>query len=768
MLPIKDCRDFADNCLQTHSPEMTVELCHAKFPQLQKQVAKEIVAEVAKSSVRNSETTADAMTTTLTPALASALSPTSGSVRLEQPDINGEFSSPLSGALYCASRNIPQIPLRPRSKVAILNGWQNLATCDADQIRKWAEEHPCCNFASVAQRNGVMIFETDSSGPRERFCPNKFTSMFSVQSSTSERGHRYYKNNGMPGIAQADSLNGDFSLRANNAYCVSPGSFHPDGPQYRLVTSGCIVDATEDEVNFWESERKSDRKLPKSNDSGDPGFRKLFDAVGWKPLADRLSKHSDSRFHNFLLEPGKLMYCPLHYEAKDKDVVFESTPFGVLKSNDALVHCFGCEFTGDMVTACNMLDNNSSIGLVASLSMYETARTVCRENGLRFEDYFPDAKTKVEATAQTGRTIKFVRGDYVIPARLKWLWRGRILADKLNVFSGEPDVGKGMTTVDFAARITKHVDFPDCKNELDGPKDVLLLSSEDDMEDTIVPRLIAAGADMTRIHFVQISENTSGTKEEGIVCLDRDLPILEAEIRLNPDIVLIIPDPVIAFLGDADPNKDKEVRPIYSKMKTFAKRLNVAWLFVNHWNKNQNATSINKTSGAKTMVSAPRATWMFSRSPEDPTRYLMMKGKGNLSTGRTKTLAYRIISVPFDFGDGRPADPDGVPKLVWDGETDHTCDEVLQDATEPKNRRSSKAEELLTKLLAGGAKLAREIYIAGDKEGLSADKMKRARYQLGYFTREVGNEWYWAKSEADIMALKLRVYAPAESVTLGK
>ena len=509
-------------------------------------------------------------------------------------------------------------------------------------------------------------------------------------------------------------------------------------------------------------------KADKIDTEGDAGFKKLFAAVGWKPLIDRLSKHPDSRFHNPVLEPGKLMYCPIpSHGPHGPDVAFTGTPFGVLKDNDAMVKCFACQWAGDMVMACNAVDSDSTGKLVAHENMYETVRRICRENNLRFEDFFPYAKTKIEPT-QTGRTIRFVRGDSIKPTRLKWLWRGRILAGKLNVFSGEPDVGKGMTTVDFAARITRHIDFPDCKNELDGPKGVLLLSSEDDMEDTIVPRLIAAGADMTRIHFVQISENTSGTREEGIVCLDRDLPILEAEIRLNPDIVLIIPDPVIAFLGDADPNKDKEVRPIYSKMKTFAKRLNVAWLFVNHWNKNQNATSINKTSGAKTMVSAPRATWMFSRSPEDPTRFLMMKGKGNLSSGRTKTLAYRIVSVPFDFGDGRPADPDGIPKLVWDGETDHTCDEVLQDASEPKNRRSSKAEDLLNKLLVGGVKLAREIYVAGDKEGLSTDKMKRARYQLGYIAREVGNEWYWAKSEADILDLRLRVYAPAESITLEK
>jgi hypothetical protein len=514
----------------------------------------------------------------------------------------------------------------------------------------------------------------------------------------------------------------------------------------------------------------------------DDGFKSLFDAVGWKPFADRLNKMEDSRFHNPVLEPGELMFCPMPgHGNRGVDVKYNSRIFGVMAGCDQVAHCFGCDWSGDMVKACRDFDAGVEGGKIQYATMYDVARKICEENGLRFEDYFKlqtashaSAKTDanpVTAAVPSGRVMRFVRGDKLKPVRLKWLWRGRILADKLNVFSGEPDVGKGMTTVDFAARITCHLDFPDCKNELDGPKDVLFLSSEDDMEDTIIPRLIVAGADMSRIHFAEISENISGKAEEGIICLDRDLPAMETMVNKNPDIVLIIPDPVIAFLGDADPNKDKEVRPIYSKMKAFAKRLNAAWLFVNHWNKNQNATSINKTSGAKTMVSAPRATWMFCKSPEDPTRYLMMKGKGNLSKagpGGVKTLAYRIISVPFDFQDGSPLGPDSVPRLVWDGETDHTCDEVLQESNSPSEKRNLKVEQFLTELLAHGARLATDIYRAGDKANHSPDKMKRARYALGFVADRVINQWYWAKSIEDMNALKARLFTVGHSATEKK
>jgi hypothetical protein len=154
--------------------------------------------------------------------------------------------------------------------------------------------------------------------------------------------------------------------------------------------SGDIVDATQEEVDFWDSERKSEPIKIRNSDSGDPGFQKLFDAVGWKPLIDRLSKHTDARFHNPVFEPGKLMYCPMpgHYKPEDADKTFTTTPFGVVSGS--MLHCFGCEYSGDMVAACNALDHNSLSGLVASVSMYETARQVCEENGLKFEDFFPE------------------------------------------------------------------------------------------------------------------------------------------------------------------------------------------------------------------------------------------------------------------------------------------------------------------------------------------------------------------------------------------
>jgi hypothetical protein len=384
MLPIQECRDAAELYLQTHTPEVTFDLCRANYPALQAQVVREIVGEAGVALASKQ--------------VQAVEKPQFSLLEIEKPDTSGEFSSPLAGALFMASRGVPQIPLRPRSKSAFLEGWPTLSTTDLEQIKKWSTQYANCNFGSVAKRDGILIFETDSSDVRKRFA-GEFSSEFLVQSSTSERGHRYYKNSGIANISQKDNKHGDFSLRADDMYCCSPGSIHPEsGKQYRLVSDGAIAEPSREEIEFWNSERKSEQvKTRQSENRGEPGFQKLFDAVGWKPLIDRLNKHRDSRFHSPVLEPGELMYCPMpgHYKPEDMNRQFTTTPFGVV--DGSMLHCFGCEFTGDMIAACNTLDSNSSGGLVASISMFETARGICEENGLKFEDYFPPAVESVEA-----------------------------------------------------------------------------------------------------------------------------------------------------------------------------------------------------------------------------------------------------------------------------------------------------------------------------------------------------------------------------------
>lgn len=221
------------------------------------------VARMAAASVAGAPSTAVAVA-----------EPQPDAPQLIQPDADGRFPTPLDGALFMASLGIPQTPLRAGTKIAFLDEFQKLATADFAQIRKWAEDYPGCNFGSLGREGEYFTFEADSTDVRKRFAAvgGAFTSKLMVMSRPG-RGHRWYRSTPeVKNIQQGSTRHGDFSVRAKNMYCVSPGSIHPDtGEQYRLLASGAPEVPSAAEIAFWESERvekKSDGKSEAPRNEG--------------------------------------------------------------------------------------------------------------------------------------------------------------------------------------------------------------------------------------------------------------------------------------------------------------------------------------------------------------------------------------------------------------------------------------------------------------------------------------------------------------------
>ena len=87
-----------------------------------------------------------------------------------------------------------------------------------------------------------------------------------------------------------------------------------------------------------------------------------------------------------------------------------------------------------------------------------------------------------------------VRASDVTPVAVDWIWEGRIARGKLTIVAGAPDVGKSQIGAYIAARITQREHWS--QGALAPQGDVVILASEDSIEDTWVPRLMAAGADL--------------------------------------------------------------------------------------------------------------------------------------------------------------------------------------------------------------------------------------------------------------------------------
>jgi Bifunctional DNA primase/polymerase, N-terminal/Primase C terminal 1 (PriCT-1) len=213
---------------------------------------------------------------------AAALLAKAQAAQIPQPDQNGEFATPLDGALWMAlTYGIPQTPLvgpnwdsnkypeDVRGKRPFLPDWVNTASTDPVQIRSWAAQYVGCNFGSV--NNGrTVAFEVDSTDVRERFqaaYPGKdFTAGLVIISR--QGGHRYYLNNG---LVQNVGQTSDFSVRAFGEQCVSPGSIHAKtGKQYRVHKAESLAAPSAEEIAFWNSERVENKTPTSAQNSMEP------------------------------------------------------------------------------------------------------------------------------------------------------------------------------------------------------------------------------------------------------------------------------------------------------------------------------------------------------------------------------------------------------------------------------------------------------------------------------------------------------------------
>jgi len=145
----------------------------------------------------------------------------------------------------------------------------------------------------------------------------------------------------------------------------------------------------------------------------------------------------------------------------------------------------------------------------------------------------------------------------VVPAEVRWLWPGYMPLGKLVVVDGDPGLGKSLLALDLAARISRGDVMPNGAQGIAG--DVMILSAEDGLADTIRPRLDAARATTERVHVIP-AIRVKGEERAPELGIALDLQALERAIAERAARLLII-DPLNAFLGGGlNSNHDQDVR----------------------------------------------------------------------------------------------------------------------------------------------------------------------------------------------------------------
>jgi hypothetical protein len=337
-------------------------------------------------------------------------------------------------------------------------------------------------------------------------------------------------------------------------------------------------------------------------------------------------------------------------------------------------------------------------------------------------------------------TAQTLAASTIHPARWEWLWPGRIPLGTLTLFSGDPKLGKSLAALSLIAALSRGGPLPG--GDGDAPVvapcgSALLLSAEDDPARTIVPRLIAAGADLDRVHLLAAMRDPDfggyAGGASGYVPAGERMPTLspddlrgiERRALALGDCRLIVFDPVSAYVGG--PGLD--VRRVLTPLRQIAERLEAAVLLITHHNKwgGSGTSGKHRVMGSISYVGVCRADFLFLADPDDPTgrRRLMLDNGGNLAAGQPG-LVYVIQGKDDD------AYVEWLPETI-----DLDADAALARAATAgkigatgKTARRRECEGWLRGHLAGGPKPAKECEQAALEGGFTRSVVAAARVAL--------------------------------------
>jgi hypothetical protein len=322
-----------------------------------------------------------------------------------------------------------------------------------------------------------------------------------------------------------------------------------------------------------------------------------------------------------------------------------------------------------------------------------------------------------------------------------WFWPNRLARGKINLLGGLPDQGKGQLAAFLAAAATGNIPFP--FGEGYAPQgNVIWFNAEDDRSDTVVPRLKAAGANLTKVSFVT-SARVDG--QDRTFNLQSDLPLLREAIREVGNVVLVILDPVGSYLGvgKINPWRGNDVRAVLSPLKELMEELHTTAFGIVHFNKKDEVKSaLLRIADSVAFTAVPRSVYAAMTDPEDPKARLFLRVKNNVAEQDVAGLRYAfdVKTVGFDQAKNKEI---RAPRVVWLSRAEMSANDAMAAAAGESGYAKREAREFLETMLTDGPVLADNIIEAAKQNGISKRTLDRAKKDLKIRSEKTPNGWVW-------------------------
>jgi RecA/RadA recombinase len=307
-----------------------------------------------------------------------------------------------------------------------------------------------------------------------------------------------------------------------------------------------------------------------------------------------------------------------------------------------------------------------------------------------------------------------------------WLWYPYVPLKKLTMIEGDPSSGKTYLILAMAAAITRGYSLPDQEGHVGKPSEkdsgnVLYITAEDGLGDTIRPRAEKVGANLERL-FVPREPQSFSLADPHV--------LRNAMARFSPKLVVL--DPLQAFLGaDIDMHRANEVRPIMTTLLALAIQFECAIVMVRHWTKATGGRARHRGQGNVDFAAAARSQISVGESPNEAGARVMAQAKASLA-GLGTSIVFRIS----DEG------------LEWCGTSTITADELSQAQPNVHHHQRQDAMKWLKDYLKTSPQPAELVIHAAEAVGISERTLRRAKEHLGVLSAKDKDTgiWYWRLS----------------------
>ncbi|WP_018990996.1 bifunctional DNA primase/polymerase [Aromatoleum toluclasticum] len=644
-------------------------------------------------------------------------------------------SSMRDAAFAYARRSWPVLPCAPGAKTPLTTHGFRDATMDGGQIDGWWTKWPDANVAILTgEDSGLLVVDVD---PRN----GGDASLATLEEIHGALPRDYVVESGGGGLhiylrlpegieLPCSVLTDGIDVKCEGGYVIAPPSIHPNGTPYRLFAGGAVPPAPDWLVALLQ-ERAAQAHV------GTCGAVEL--------------PHID--------------IDELRIPDRTKELIRARTPrgsrseaiFGVMRSligfgyRDFALHTaiFADPRYGISEKVLELEAQSCGAGLRWLRKDFERAQAKPdREDGniggKEQKMHHNPTGSRQSGNEQTQR-LECVQASAVIPKPVDWLWHQYIPRGKTTLIAGMPGLGKSQLIIYLAAVVTTGGAWPDGTRP-PAPANVLIFSAEDDADDTLVPRLLAAGADLDRVHIVKCTIagcDDSGRLVERLPDMRHDVDALRAKVDEIGNVAFVVFDPFSVYGGDTNHAKNADVRKLLAPLAALAAEKKFALICLSHFNKGGGEgaprEALTRVLDSIGYTAAARAVYGVFKDADAPLRRLFLPIKNNLGLD-TSGFVYHIESVMSGGIE--------TSRVVWDGPCETRADDAVNGKVGddvPDSATLARAVAFLFMQLRHGARNATEIENGAAAAGFSQPTVKRAKKIAGIRSAKCGMHggWEW-------------------------